>query len=194
LIGEDLIELEGVVGRCSSTAAAEIARQLAAGRSPQARLHRMLASEGVLVDGTATRWELGFDLVDTMSELDVVVTFTWDEARRAYGSGVASLSDRPFPPAGSELERMLVGRVVSQRRLKGIWRQHLADRPHLPDRIPDAGEALSALREQGRRLGTVRRLVAKVSRSGGPEWNITDETGEHRVQWRDDGDRVRMVI
>lgn len=194
MIDEELVDLDGPTGRCSSTAAIGVARSLAFRREPGARLYRIEASEGVGADATATRWEAAFDLPNRMSVLDVVVTFIWDEARAAYGTGVASIAERPFPAAGSELERMLVMRMLSRRRLKGIWRQHLADRPHLPEAIPDAVDALVALRERGHQTRGLRRMVAAGHRQGGPWWAITDEQGEHRVRWTGDGERLRMVI
>jgi hypothetical protein len=194
VIDEDLIDLAGPVGRCSSTAAIGIARRLAAGRDPGARLHRLAATEGISDDATATRWEASFDLPTRMATLDLVVTFTWDEDRRAFGSGVASLRTQPFPSSGSELERMLVTRVLPRRRLKGIWKQHLADRKALPDRVPDACEALIALRDQGFAASALQRMVATVSASGGPGWTVVDESGEHRVRWHQDGDQLRLVV
>lgn len=194
ILGEELVELDGPVGRCSSTAAADVARRLAARRRPGARLYRLAATEGILDDATATRWEASFDVPDRMVTLDITVTFTWDEDRRAYGSGIASVAEHPFPPEGSELERMLVARTLTRRRLKGIWRQHLADRPHLPERVPDAAEAVMALRDGGVRVGIIRTMVAKVSRSGGPLWVVTGDSGEHKVRWRLDGDRIHLVV
>jgi hypothetical protein len=194
MIDEDLVDLEGPVGRCSSTAAIGIARRLAEGRDPGARLHRLAATEGISDDATATRWEASFDLPARMLTLEVVVTFTWDEDRRTFGSGVASMRPQPFPSSGSELERMLVTRAMPRRRIKGIWRQHLADRTPLPERVPDACEALIALREQGVSSSGLHRMVATVSRTGGPGWTVAGEDGEHRVRWRQDGDHVRLVV
>ncbi|MGF1667329.1 MAG: hypothetical protein ACFCVC_13775 [Acidimicrobiia bacterium] len=102
MIDEDLVDLEGPVGRCSSTAAIGIARRLAGGSDAGARLHRLAATEGISDDATATRWEASFDLPSRMATLEVVVTFTWDENRGAFGSGIASMRVQPFPAPGSE--------------------------------------------------------------------------------------------
>ncbi len=191
---EDLVDLDGPVARCSSTAAIGIARRLAGGRDPAARLHRLAATEGISDDATATRWEATFDLPSRMATLEVVVTFVWDEDRRSFGPGVASMRTQPFPASGSELERMLVTRAVPRRRLKGIWRQHVSDRTALPEWIPDACEVLIALRGHGIAASAIHRMVASVSRTGGPGWTVTDETGEHRVRWHLEGDHIRLVV
>lgn len=193
MIDEQLVELEGPTGRCSSTTATEIARMLARGRDGSARLHRIVSGEGLHDDATSTRWEFRFDLPDRLSVLDVVVTFTWDEDARRYGSAVASISQTPFPPPGSELERMAVSKALSRRRVRGIWRQTLAGHRHLPACIPDASEAVRLVRSAAKPLGALRSVEAVVPRSGGPSWIISGVDGRHRIRWATNGRGTQSV-
>ena len=190
---EELVELEGPIGRCSSTAATQIARVLAAGRDGSARLHRIVSGEGLHDDATSTRWEFRFDLPNRLSVLDVVVTFTFDEDARRFGGAVASISQTPFPPPGSELERMAVNKVLSRRRVRGIWRQNVAGHRHLPSRIPDASEAVRLLRSEARPLGELRSVEAVVPRSGGPSWIVSGAEGRHRIRWFTSGQGSQSV-
>lgn len=156
------------------------ARRLAEDLDPAARVNRIAADEGLAADGTASRWELAFDLVDRMAELDVVVTFVWEESSRRWGSGVAALDLHAFPSAGSELERMLVRGEIPRRRLPGLWRQTLAERRPLPPVMPDAGEAIA---RAGVDPDGLRAVEASVSRLGGPRWTVTTRTGERAVRF-----------
>jgi hypothetical protein len=183
VLEEELIELDGPVGRCSSTAAVDIALRLAGRRDPAARLHRVVATEGLSADGSATRWELSFDLPALQVQLVVVVTFTYDEDRHLFGSGVAALMETAFPAPGSELERMAVSRGLSRRRVRGIWRQTMADHRPLPRPLPDAADALAHLRGAGGAVSDVRSLEASVSRSGHPRWVVTGPHGRFELRW-----------
>ncbi len=89
---------------------------------------------------------------------------------------------------------MLVTRAMPRRRHKGIWKQHLDDRTALPERVPDACEALIALRDRGSTTSAVHRMVATMSRTGGPGWSVVDVSGEHRVRWHLEGDHLRLVV
>lgn len=180
---EELVELDGPFGRCSSTAAIDVARRLATRRDSGARMHKVSATEGLGGDGSSTRWEVVFDLPTRVAGLVVVVTFTYDESARSFGSGVAAILETAFPAPGSELERMAVSKGMSRRRIRGIWRQTMAGHRRLPDVLPDAADILAALGEQGHVVGELRSLDASVSRSGNPRWIATDRHGRHEVRW-----------
>jgi hypothetical protein len=185
VIEEQLVELDGPVGRCSSTAAIDVARRLAALRDGGARLHRVGAAEGIAQDGSATRWEMRFDLPSNVSHLLLVVTFTYDETLRTFGAGVASLAETAFPAPGSELERIAVSNGLSRRRIRGIWRQTMADHRPLRSPMPDAADVLAELRRAGREVSDLRSLEASVSRSDTPRWVVTGGGGRYEVRWSD---------
>lgn len=176
----DLVPLAGLHGRCGSDEALAAARRLAGDLDPDARVRRIEGSEGLTDDGTAARWEISFDLVDRMADLDVIVTFVREESSGRWGAGVAALDLHPFPPPGSELERMLVRGEIPRRRLPGLWRQTLAERRPLPPVMPAAGDAIARVRVDGAGL---RAVEASVSRLGGPRWTVTTRTGEHVVRF-----------
>lgn len=180
---EEIVGLDGPVGRCGSRAAIDIGRRLALRREHGARLHHVSATEGVDPDGTATRWELGFDLPDRMALLLVVVTFTFDEAFRSFGPGVASLVETAFPAPGSELERMAVSNGLSRRRLRSIWRQTMADHRPLPSSLPDVSEVLTVLRSHDRDIDEPRSFEASVSRAGHARWVVMTRRDRYEVRW-----------
>ena len=193
MIDEHLVELAGPVGRCSSTAAVEVARTLAVQRDRAALMHRVVSGEGLYDDASSTRWEVRFDLPDAVAVLDIVVTFTWDEDRRRFGGGIASITQTPFPSPGSELERMAVGKALTRRRVRAIWRQTLAGHRHLPAVIPDASEAVRVVRSRDLPLGELRSVEASVPRSEGPCWVVSGSQGRHRVRWSTARDGVHAL-
>ncbi len=176
----ELFPLPELHGRCGSAEAAASAHRLVAEVDAEARPLRIRAAEGLAPDGTASRWELTFDLPVRTGEADVVVTFVWEEASGRWGAGVGSVGVRPFPAPGSELEAMLVRGEIPRRRLSGLWRQQLAERRPLPPSMPTAAEALA--RVPGAAPG-LRAMEASVSRTGGAAWRVSTRTGERIVRF-----------
>jgi hypothetical protein len=181
---EELVDLDGPVGRCSSTTAVDAARTLATSRDRAAALRRVVSREGIFDDGSSVRWETEFDLPARQSMLSVVITFVFDEVSRTFRRGVASIHETPFPAPGSELERMAVANALPQRRVRAVWRQTLAGRRYLPDHIPDVADVLVFLRTEARIPGTLRSFEALTPRRGQSSWLVIGSEGRRVVTWR----------
>lgn len=114
----------------------------------RARLKMVVSQPGLDHRGASHHWEFFFDLPGRQAKLVGEWRLSWDEAGD-HGPAVIEITVQPFPPADSQLRKLVQAGHLLYRQLGGLWRQEMKRRPDLPEDFRDSDIVLEDLIGQG---------------------------------------------
>lgn len=159
---------------CLASQALERAVQQAQRLDPDARLKRIVASQGVAADGAARRWLFQFELPRSRATMRCDWYLDGDAAAGRFGRECLETRATPFPPPDSDAARRVAAGTLAYGQLAVLWRDERKRQGDLPLAFDDSDAAIAALQRQGLSLdGTRFTLHAEVLPSQGAAWVAT---------------------
>lgn len=155
-------------GLLTSDDARRIVSEVLGSIDPEPRYLFFSGVEDVDEHGSASRWECEADLPHRRATAHLALQATVREQDRSFSGVVATVVVEPFPSATSPASAS----YGSERELRRVWLQHLADRRHLPADTPPSRLAMARAEPVG-----VRAVTAKTTRTGGNVWIVDARKG-----------------
>lgn len=159
---------------CLASQALERAVQQAHRLDADARLKRIVASQGAAADGAAGRWLFQFELPVARATLRCDWYLDGDSAAGRFGRECLETRATPFPPPDSDAARRVAAGSLAYAQLAALWREERRRQGDLMLVFDDSDVAIAALQKQGLVLdGTRFTLHAEVLPVVGASWVAT---------------------